>query len=184
MIDYAKLRFQKLEQDTPLDSFHSSDDDLNSFLLEEAKDYQAELLSVTYLVYYEGQLAAYYSLLNDVVRLEEAEKPVRNRINRKIPYTKQRNHYAAAKIGRLAVDTRFARQGVGEFILNNICIMLLTGNKLGCRFLTVDAVAAATGFYEAKGGFRFFTSQDEGDDTRLMYFDLKDFVTPETILKI
>lgn len=54
-------------------------------------------------------------------------------------------------------------------------MMLLSENKLGCRFLTVDAVAAATGFYETKGNFRFFTEQDEGDDTRLMYFDLKDF---------
>lgn len=104
MIDYTKLKFHRLMPDTPLDSFHSTDDDLNGFLREEAKNYQAELLSVTYLVYYENQLAAYFSLLNDVVRLEDTEKRVRNRINRKIPYNKQRNHYAAAKIGRLAVD--------------------------------------------------------------------------------
>ena len=175
MIDYTKLRFQRLESETLLDTFECVDGDLNDFLREEAKDYQAELLSVTYLVYYEGELAAYFSLLNDVVRLEDTEKRVRNRINRKIPFSKQRNHYAAAKIGRLAVDRRFARQGIGEFMLNNICMMLITDNKLGCRFLTVDALASATAFYEQKGGFRFFTELDEGDDTRLMYFDLKDF---------
>jgi GNAT superfamily N-acetyltransferase len=175
MMDYAKLRFHRIEPETRLDSFHSTDDDLNAFLNEEAKDYQDELLSVTYLVCYEEQIVAYFSLLNDVIRLEDTEKRTRNRINRKIPFSKQRNHYAAAKIGRLAVDYRYARQGIGEFILNNICMMLLNDHKLGCRFLTVDALSSATGFYESKGGFRFFTEQDATDDTRLMYFDLKDF---------
>ncbi len=175
MIDYTKLKFVRLEPDTPLDSFRSIDDDLNAFLIEEAKDYQQELLSVTYLLYYGEQIVAYFSLLNDVIRLEDTEKRTRNRINRRIPFSKQRHHYAAAKIGRLAVDYRYACQGIGEFILNNICMMLLNENKLGCRFLTVDALSSATGFYESKGGFRFFTEQDAADDTRLMYFDLKDF---------
>ena len=73
MIDYAKLRFRRLEPDTPLDSFQSTDDDLNDFLLEEAKKYQEELLSVTYLVYYEDQLAAYFSLLNNILRFENID---------------------------------------------------------------------------------------------------------------
>mgnify|MGYP007102091775 CR=1 FL=1 len=81
MIDYTKLRFQRLESETLLDTFECVDGDLNDFLREEAKDY----------------------------------------------------------------------------------------------LLTVDALASATAFYEQKGGFRFFTELDEGDDTRLMYFDLKDF---------
>ncbi|MBR1447908.1 MAG: GNAT family N-acetyltransferase [Prevotella sp.] len=174
-MDYEKFRFQRLEPDTPIDNFECVDSDLNDFLREEAKAYQAELLSVTYLVYYDGQLAAYFSLLNDLVRLEETEKRVRNRINRKIPFAKQRNHYAAVKLGRLAVDRHFAHQGIGEMILKVIPTMFLPRNKTGCRFLTVDALATATAFYEQKGCFRFFTEQDEGDDTRLMYFDLKDF---------
>ena len=40
--------------------------------------------------------------------------------------------------------------------------------------MTVDALNTATGFYE-RNDFRFFTEQDKDDDTRLMYFDLKDF---------
>ena len=175
MIDYSKLQFQRLEGSSPLNTFMCSESDLNDFLTEEAMYYQEELLSVTYLVYYDGQLAAYFSLLNDLIRLEETEKSVRNRINRKIPFSKQRNHYAAVKLGRLAVDCRFAHQGIGETILKVIPTMFLPRNKTGCRFLTVDALSSATGFYESKGGFRFFTEQDANDDTRLMYFDLKDF---------
>ncbi len=175
MIDYSQLRFHRLEAESFLEDFESTDEDLNEFLTQEAKYYQKELLSVTYLVYHQQKIVAYFSLLNDTIRLEDTEKKVRNRINRRIPYSKQRNHYAAAKIGRLAVDKQYAHQGIGEFLLNNICMMLLTDHKLGCRFLTVDAVAAATGFYQLKGGFRFFTEHDKDDDTRLMYFDLKDF---------
>ena len=48
------------------------------------------------------------------------------------------------------------------------------GNRTGCRFVTVDALTTATGFYE-RNKFRFFTEKDKDDDTRLMYFDLKDF---------
>jgi len=175
MIDYTKVKFQRLETDTKIDSFHSADDDLNDFFLNEAKKYQSELLSVTYVVYYNDNLVAYFSLLNDVVRLEDTEKNVRNRINRKIPFSKQRNHYAAVKLGRLAVDDRYTHQGIGEMILKIIPTMSLPRNKTGCRFITVDALSSATPFYEAKGEFRFFTEKDKEDDTRLMYFDLKNF---------
>ena len=65
--------------------------------------------------------------------------------------------------------------GFGEPILRTIRTMFRYGNRTGCRFLTVDALASATGFYQAKGNFRFFTEKDKDDDTRLKDFDLKDF---------
>ena len=48
-------------------------------------------------------------------------------------------------------------------------------NKTGCRFLTVDAYAAAVPFYEKK---RFIPLNNEDVDsaTRLLYFDLNDIV--------
>lgn len=168
---------QDLTPESYLESFKCAEGDLNDFLLDEAKDYETELLAKTYLVVNEenGDLIAYFSLLNDTVRLEETEKSTANRINRKIPNSKRRKHYPALKIGRLAVDTRYAGMGIGEEILKTICRLFRRGNRTGCCFLTVDALASATGFYEAKGNFRFFTEKDKDDDTRLMYFDLKDF---------
>ncbi len=53
--------------------------------------------------------------------------------------------------------------------------MLTHGNRTACRFLTVDAYSNAVGFYESMG-FRFITKKDEGEDTRLMYYDLKKFL--------
>ena len=46
-------------------------------------------------------------------------------------------------------------------------------NKTGCHFLTVDAYAAAIPFY-LKQKFVPLTVEDEGADTRLLYFDLND----------
>lgn len=55
-----------------------------------------------------SDIVAYFSLLNDTIKFEEDDKKTRNRINRKIPYVKQRNHYPAVKIGRLAVSENYA----------------------------------------------------------------------------
>ena len=150
------FKFCRLEADTELKSFKSIDDDLNDFLLNDAKNYAEELLAVTYLMIdaETDDIIAYYSLLNDQIRFTEDDKSVRNRINRSIPFSKQRTHYPAVKIGRLAVAEAYAHQGIGQAIL--------------------DAYAHAVGFYE-KCGFRLFTETDAGEETRLMYFDLKAF---------
>ena len=48
-------------------------------------------------------------------------------------------------------------------------------NKTGCRYITVDALAEKVGFYE-KYGFKTLVTPQEGDETVLMYYDLKKFV--------
>ena len=108
-----KYSYQELTPESNLEAFKCADGDLNDFLMDEAKDYQTELLAKTYLVVNEetGDLIAYFSLLNDTVRLEDTEKSTANRINRKIPNSKRRRHYPALKIGRLAVDA-LCRHGV------------------------------------------------------------------------
>ena len=46
-------------------------------------------------------------------------------------------------------------------------------NKTGCRFITVDAYAAAIPFY-LKNGFVPLNDDDIDDPTRLLFFDLND----------
>lgn len=45
--------------------------------------------------------------------------------------------------------------------------------KSGCRFITVDAYAAAIPFY-VKNEFVALTDEDKDSTTRLLYFDLND----------
>ena len=175
-MNYHQLEVQVLLPETNLSLFKCTEDDLNDFLLDESNDYQEELLAVTYIIINKDNddIVAFYSLLNDVVRLNETEKSVRNRINRKIPFSKQRNHYPAVKVGRLAVNEHYTGMGIGRLILDSVKYIFTHGNRTGCRFVTVDALTTATGFYE-HNKFRFFTDKDKDDYTRLMYFDLKDF---------
>ena len=56
-------------------------------------------------------------------------------------------------------------------LVNMIIASYRKDNKAGCRFITVDAYAAALDFY-FKQGFVPLSKSDEGADTRLLYFDL------------
>jgi hypothetical protein len=67
---------------------------------------------------------------------------------------------------------QFKNQGVGRFILDGIKEMLTRKTDTGCRFLTVDAYCTALNFY-LKNEFQYISSQDERENTRLMYYDLK-----------
>ena len=86
---------------------------------------------------------------------------------------KRLKSYLAVKICRFAVDLSMKGQSVGSFLLNFIKSYFLDDNKTGCRFITVDAYAAAVPFY-LKNGFVPLTSEDAMSATRLLYFDLND----------
>ena len=176
-MDFGKLRQFQLSEDTDIKPFNCADRDLNEFLYDDAKHFQKELMAVTYILeYMEGnKTAAYFSLLADKITFNPDEKGVWNRLNRNIPNNKRRKSYPALKIGRLAVSEEFAGHGLGTFILDNIKYAFSKVKRLGCRFITVDALSTAVAFYEGNG-FKFFTEQDKNDETRLMFFDLKNFV--------
>ena len=49
--------------------------------------------------------------------------------------------------------------------------MFVTNNRIGCRYITIDAYRESLPFYE-KNDFRYLTQNDTESSTRLMYFDL------------
>jgi hypothetical protein len=179
MINHHLLSVKKLKPDTELKPFDCGDNDLNSFLSEDAKNYYEEFLGVTYLVKYEQRIVAYYCIFNDKIVFDFSGKddPKRNwwksfNKKNKIHFNKQRKNYPAVKIGRLAVDSNFKNNHIGMYILNLVIKMIIQTRDIGCRFITVDAYKDAFGFY-LKNDFEFLSSNDEDDQTRLMYFDLK-----------
>ena len=62
-----------------------------------------------------------------------------------------------------------------ELAMKMLAVSNVLENKTGCRFLTVDAYAAAVPFYE-KNGFIPLNNEDVDSATRLLYFDLNDIV--------
>lgn len=176
-MDFSSLIQIQLTSDTEIKPFKCAEPDLNGFLFEDAKHFQNELMAVTYLLEDKdrGITVAYFSLLADKISFNPDEKSVWNRLNRNIPNSKRRKNYPAVKIGRLAVDEQCAGEGIGTFLLDSIKYAFTSVKRLGCRFITVDALNSAIPFYR-KNGFNFFTESDSGDETRLMFFDLKNFV--------
>lgn len=168
---------KKLEAVSEIDGFDCGNADINGFLAEDAKNYQEELMAVTYLaIENEGkELIAYFCLLNDkLAHLPGDDRRGWNRLNRKVNNQKRMKSYPAVKIGRLGTSIKFARQGIARELIDLVKFRFAVNNRTGCRFLTVDAHRESIGLYE-RCGFTFFTDADTDDETRLMYFDLKPF---------
>ncbi len=153
--------------------------DLNGFLCETSSEtpnaalYEKEHLAKTYIVEDGGHnIIAYFSILYDKIERSIADPSVWNKLSRKIPNAKRRSSYPALKIGRLAVSKLAQHTGLGRDILNFIKLWFHRDAKAGCRYLTVDAYLDAEDFY-TKCDFKPLVIPDPGDETVLMFFDLK-----------
>lgn len=166
---------KKLVAETEILPFRCTDEDLNDFLLTDAKKYYMEFLATTYLIEDSacGRTVAYFSLLNDSLTSDLSDHREWNKLSRPIANSKRRRQYPAVKIGRLAVSEEYKCKGIGKDILTFVMFMLTYGSPTACRFVTVDAYRDAVGFYE-KFGFRILLAKEDSV-TYSMYFDLKNF---------
>lgn len=149
----ARLDDEDVEYLATFDCIRDDDDptvagfsrEMNEFLRTEALDQQAQGLNTTSLLYYKGDLAAYVSVCADSIRLNESEQE-----SDAVNYSTA----PAIKIARLAVDKRFAGHGFGKFLIGDVryaCQEL--NDRIGIRFLTLDAFPHRVEYYE-KLGFR------------------------------
>ena len=125
---------RKLVENEQVKSFNCGDADLNDFILNEA--------------------SAYFSLANDRISLADFHDKSSFNSFRKHRFVNEKRlkSYPAAKICRLAVSNELQRQHIGDRIINFIKSYFLIDNRIGCRFLTVDAYCGAVPFY-LKNGF-------------------------------
>ena len=169
----------KLEEQDSVKSFDCGDDDLNDFILHESPLYRKEKLAVTYVLKEADDLAnehikAFFSLSNDRISISDFDSKTKyNRFSRRFNNHKRLKSYPAAKIGRLAVHASAKGMNIGSTLLNFIKRYFTADNKTGCRFITVDAYAAAIPFY-IRNGFVPLNEEDADEPTRLLYFDLND----------
>lgn len=178
-ISKGNLVISKLDEDETVKSFDCGDDDLNDFIVNECALYRKEKLAVTYVLEPEQDtehehIVAFFSLANDRISLADFESKTKyNRFSKRFNNHKRMKSYPAVKIGRLGVSLTMKGQALGSFLLKFIKMYFLLDNKTGCRFITVDAYAAAVPFY-LKNGFVPLNDDDLDDPTRLLYFDLDD----------
>ena len=174
---------RKLKKGERVGAFDCGDEDLNDFILNESPLYRKALLAVSYVVERDGtpdKPLAYFSVANDHISITDFESKTEFNRFRKHRFVNEKRlkSYPAAKICRLGVHIDAQGSGLGKDLLNYIKSFFVVDNKTGCRFLTVDAYAAAVPFY-LKNGFAPLTNEDADAATRLLYFDLAQ-ITDET----
>jgi GNAT superfamily N-acetyltransferase len=184
-MNIADYILSRLDPDKNVAAFDCGNSDLNDFLLNDAAKYQKERLAVTHIfassVGDTAKIAGYFCLLTDKLVFDPTDEEQRkawkdfNKKN-KIHFNKHRKTYPAIKIGRLAVASAFAGKGVGSYLMDSIIAIIIAVNNVGCRFITVDAYKDASNFY-LKNDFNYLSDEDENEQTRVMYFDIKRFVS-------
>jgi predicted GNAT family N-acyltransferase len=165
------MHFIRLTEEHQIKPFDCGDADLNDFLFNSAKQYQSQLMAVTYILENDMETIAFFSLLNDKISVEALEKPNWRRLRKLIPHKKHLSSYPAVKLGRLAVNINYKGHHYGTDILNYLKQLFVTNNRTGCKYITVDAYKASLPFYE-KNQFQYFGLSDLMLDTRQMYFPL------------
>jgi len=172
------MEIYQITSDYNTPDFDCEDDDLNKFLVEDAKNYQESRIANTYVLEDEGDLLAYFCLLTDKVSRSDLTNSKWKAIRNRFPNSKRFNSYPSIKIGRFAVSKGNKGKHVGSSLLDTIKLMLVDSSLSGLlpafRFLTVDAYMSAIPFYE-RNGFKQLSRKEEDNHTRLMYFDMMEF---------
>ena len=173
------LVITKLTESEVVKAFDCGDADLNDFILRESPLYRKEKLAVTYVLEEQNDtkhehIVAFFSLANDRISISDFDSKTKyNRFSRKFNNRKRLKSYPAVKIGRIGVRVSEKGKGLGGALLDLIKKYYIVDNKAGCRFITVDAYAAAVPFY-INNGFMPLNDEDINDPTRLLYFDLNE----------
>ena len=89
---FEDFNFIPLKVDTEIKPFKCKDEDLNGFLLDDARKYLVDLMAVTYLLedLSTNKTVAYFSLLNDKISSDPEQNSVWNKLSRRIPNPKRR----------------------------------------------------------------------------------------------
>ena len=166
------MRLLKLAPETDLTGFDCGDEDLNNFLVEDAKDFLDKRIATSYILEDNGRIVAYFCLLNDKTSRQDVTNNQWNKIKGGFPERKRFGSYPAIKIGRFAVSSEYKGRNIGTDLMNLLKAMLDENpNYSAFRYLTVDAYLSAIDFYR-KNNFKLLSEKQLNDHTRLMFFDM------------
>jgi GNAT superfamily N-acetyltransferase len=150
--------------------FETDNKELRDFLVEDAFKNQEVGISTTYLWFYNpgNRLAAYVTILMDAIRVSGDLRD--SFLGQGIGY----KTLPALKVGRLCVDKKYERRGIGKNIMYFVMEKAIHMNDdVGCRFIVVDAKKESEHFYR-RIGFDILKEREKG--TIPMYFDIIDLL--------
>lgn len=174
-MDLSDFTFSLLNENDRLDNFDCQDNEINEFLTEDAKNFQKEKITNTYLFRKDSKIVAFFSISNDCLNDLGYGNSIWNKLHRKIklPNEKRIRQYPAVKIARLGIDKDYQGKGLSHQLLDFIKGWTFIEHKPACRLLILDAYnkSKQTEMYE-KNDFLFLLESDKNDKHRFMYFDL------------
>ncbi len=174
---HLSINKRQIKLDSTIKPFDCGDDDLNDFLLSKAAVYRNALLATTFVIENETETLAYFSILNDSLKLNvelfNSKSAFKRFIKQFVSHAKSHiKNFPALKIGRLAINKKYQGNGLGKLIIDMIIADVINLNdQQACKLITIDAYQKSLLFYE-KVGFKYINNNDENEDTRQMYLDI------------
>lgn len=148
----------------PLENFDCGDRDLNEFIRRDSFAYDEKMLAKTYVVVFRGEIAGFFSICTDAIRLSKEER------FEEFGIAKPHPDYPAVKIARLAVSLKRKGQGIGSFMTTfAIGKAIQISKEAGCRYVTVDAYPEQSSFYGKKCGFVTNHGETGGENVSMRY---------------
>jgi GNAT superfamily N-acetyltransferase len=162
-IDFNQVRFEILTTKHNTNKFCCNVQEIDEFIHKEAMDFQNERLGVTYLLFLKGKLIGFVTLSMADLRKEKMEEEERLRIGKE--------NYPALQISQLARQKDLVDQDIGTFLCD-FCLGKAEefSEKVGCRFLVLNARRKVIGFYE-KYGFKLLPRQEQRREP-IMYLNI------------
>ena len=112
------MKLVRLTPETVLDGFDCGDEDLNNFLVEDAKGFLDKRIATSYILEDCGSIVAYFCLLNDKISRQDVTNSQWKKIKGGFPERKQFGSYPAVKIGRFAVSSKYKGRNIGTDLMN------------------------------------------------------------------
>jgi len=139
------IEIKILSEQHNIGNFSCDVEDIDEFIHSEAIDFQNERLGVTYLFFYEAQVVGFVTLSMADLRKQKMRE------EDKLPIG--RENYPALQISQLAVSKDLQHEhGIGTYICDFCHAQSLKlSEKVGCRFLVLNAIQTAIGFYKTFG---------------------------------
>ncbi|WNZ28650.1 MAG: GNAT family N-acetyltransferase [Candidatus Bathyarchaeota archaeon] len=172
-MNLENIDIEILSKKRDISCFSCGEKDIDEFIHTEAMIFQNERLGVTYLFFYEKQLIGFVTLGMADLRKHKMDENDRLSIGRE--------NYPALQISQLAVCKNLqVNYGIGTYICDFCHAQSLKySEKIGCRFLVLNAMQKAIGFYE-KYGFKLLPKQ-EGRREPIMFLNIMDKKTVDNI---
>lgn len=138
----------------------------------EIEEYHQENFGITRLVYFDGDLAAFYSLSANALRDSDYDGHELDSIDEISDYPYDIPAYL---LGHLAVDEEYQDEGLGEFLLYRAIARSKRAN-IPFRVLLLHAHEDVVGFYE---DYDFVASESTDGYPKLMFMDLAKISDPK-----